>query len=293
MRVHFNCKEKEACEGNESKFVVMNTSEVEALIAEYNLLQLHSVIDYDRFNEYAITHHSTAIEGSTLTENETRLLLEEGITPKGKPLEHSLMVKDHYEALQFVLQHVKNKTVITTGLLTTINAKVMKRTGGIYNTPLGTVDASKGEYRKGNVSAGGSYFIGYDKVPSYTEAFVKKLAQNMAAASTVPQRLELSFAAHFDLVSIHPFYDGNGRTSRLLMNYLQALSGLPLAIIFKEDKADYFNALQSAGKEENLQPFFRFMYNQYTKFLQSEIALYQQMTQQNKPSAGGDLSLFF
>ena len=67
--------------------------ELLALLKNYQDLNLPEVVDYDKFNLYAITHHSTFLEGSTLTEIETQLLLEEGRTPKGKPLAHSLMVK--------------------------------------------------------------------------------------------------------------------------------------------------------------------------------------------------------
>ena len=71
-------------------------NDIEKILTEYRSLNLENIIDFTKFNEYAVTHHSTVIEGSTLTENETRLLLDEGITPKGKPLEHSLMVKNHF-----------------------------------------------------------------------------------------------------------------------------------------------------------------------------------------------------
>src|SRR5688572_10591875 len=129
---------------------------IEKTIATYISLNLDAVIDHQKFSEYALTHHSTALEGSTLTEADTRLLLDEGATPKGKPLEHSLMVKDHYEALQFALSNARAKEPVTVGLIQTIAGKVLKSTGKIYNTPLGNIDSSKGEFRKGNVSAGGS-----------------------------------------------------------------------------------------------------------------------------------------
>ena len=89
------------------------TYDLSKLLAQYNQLNLHEVIDHDKFNDFAIVHHSTSIEGSTLTEVETRLLLDEGITPKGKPLIHSLMVKDHYDALKFVLDSATAKQPIT------------------------------------------------------------------------------------------------------------------------------------------------------------------------------------
>lgn len=268
------------------------------ILAEYQALDLHGVIDHDRFNHYAIVHHSSGIEGSTLTENETRLLLEEGTTPKGKPLEHSLMVKDHFEALKFVLDAAAKKRAPDTAFIQAINAKVMRGTGSIHNTPLGEIDATQGEFRKGNVSAGGSYFIAYDKVPAYTERLAEKLKEELAKANNITAKLRLSFVAHFDLVSIHPFYDGNGRTSRLLMNFIQAYFDLPLAIVYQQDKKDYFDALVSARKNEDTKVFEDFMAKQYQQFMSAEIKQYKKdmsrtllPKKRNRPGKG--LSLFF
>lgn len=66
------------------------------------------------------------------------------------------------------------------------------------------------------VSAGGSYFVNYDKVEPYIKQLVEYLQKEMTSSKTVLEATELSFAAHFDLVSIHPFYDGKGRTSRFI-----------------------------------------------------------------------------
>jgi Fic family protein len=85
---------------------------VEKLVEQYEKYKLSEIIDYDKFNSYAIVHHSSSIEGSTLSEVETRLLLDENLTPKGKPLEHSLMIKDHFAALQFILQEAKDKRTL-------------------------------------------------------------------------------------------------------------------------------------------------------------------------------------
>lgn len=250
---------------------------IEHMIAQYQSYHLDQIIDHEKFNEYAIVHHSTVIEGSTLTENETRLLLDEGLTPKGKPLIHSLMVKDHYEALKFTLLAAAEKRPITVSLIREINACVMKSTGSVYNTPLGQVDASKGEFRKGNVSAGGSYFVNFDKVILYTTRLAESLAEKINSVKTVKEKLDLSFSAHFDLVTIHPFYDGNGRTSRLLMNFIQRYFDLPLAIVYLQDKSDYFTALQDSRSAESLEPFLNFMCGQYEKFLLEEIKQYRKL----------------
>jgi Fic family protein len=270
--------------------------DISILVNRYKELNLQDILDHERFNEYSIVHHSSSIEGSTLTEVETRLLLEEDITPKGKPLIHSLMVKDHYTALRHVLEAAVAKKTITVEFIQHVNALVMKNTGSVNNTVFGEIDASKGMFRKGNVSAGGSYFPNYDKVIPYTTELVKRLDENLPAVKADEEQLKLSFSAHFDLVSIHPFYDGNGRTSRLLMNYIQAYHGLPLAIVFKEDKADYYVALQETRKHENMQIFYSFMFDQYRKHLEQEITSYSQaMSQKTKPKKGkgSGYSLFF
>jgi Fic family protein len=244
---------------------------IEQIIDEYRKLKLHEIIDHDKFNQYAIVHHSTSIEGSTLTETETRLLLDEGLTPKGKPLEHSLMVKDHYTALQFTLESGSGKLPCSAEFIQKINALVMHSTGQLYNTALGQVDASKGEFRKGNVSAGGHYFINYDKVENATKLLSKKIQETITSIVSLKEQLQLSFDAHFELVSIHPFYDGNGRTSRLIMNYIQEYFELPLAIVYKEDRNEYFTALQTARQKEDLAAFRDFMFSQYEKLLGQEI----------------------
>ena len=245
--------------------------QIAILINQYQQLNLSQTIDYDKFNQYAIVHHSATIEGSTLTEVETRLLIEEGITPKGKPLLHSLMVQDHYNALLFILKCITQKQVIDSAFIRTINSHVMKKTGSIYQTVFGELDASQGVFRKGNVSAGNSYFVGYDKVEMLVEKLCLTLREKLLASTTIEEQLLLSFDAHFDLVSIHPFYDGNGRTSRLLMNFIQSVFQLPMAIVFKEDKVDYFEALTASRKAEDLSFFREFMYSQYSKLLSTEI----------------------
>jgi Fic family protein len=270
--------------------------DIPILLNRYKELNLQDVLDHEKFIEYSIVHHSSSIEGSTLTEVETRLLLEEDITPKGKPLMHSLMVKDHYAALRYVVEAATTEKPISVDFIQQINALVMKNTGSVYNTVFGEIDASKGMFRKGNVSAGGSYFPNYDKVVPYTTALVKRLDENLPRVQGEEGQLKLSFPAHFDLVSIHPFYDGNGRTSRLLMNYIQAYHGLPLAIVFKEDKADYYVALQETRKQEDMQIFYAFMFWQYRKHLEQEIASYiQAMSQKAEPKKGkgSGYSLFF
>lgn len=270
---------------------ILDEKNIISLIEKFKSLNLSDNIDFDKFNQYAITHHSTTIEGSTLTEIETRLLLDEGITPKGKPLLHSLMVQDHYKALLFIINSSKQKKIITTEFIQQINAAVMKQTGNIYNTVFGELNAAKGVFRKGNVSAGNAYFVGYEKVEALLKNLCEKINEKLQEKSILEQ-LNIAFDAHFDLVTIHPFYDGNGRTSRLLMNYLQLYFNLPLSIVFKEDKAEYFDALQQTRQQEDINIFKDFMYEQYSKYLQQEIDKFEKINNTDKKK-GNDYSLIF
>ena len=254
------------------------------LLKEYKSLNLSQTTNYDKFSRYSITHHSTSVEGSTLTEIETNLLLDEGLTPKGKPIEHSLMTLDHEDAILFIIENSKTKLLVNAEFIKAINAKVMSKTGSIYNTIFGEIDSSKGLFRKGNVVAGNRYFPNYDKVESLTKKLTTTISEKMKTVSDIQNQLQLSFDAHFDLVSIHPFYDGNGRTSRLLMNYIQLYYNLPMAIVFKEDKVDYINALENSRTQESLQPFRDFMTSQYIKLLSQEIDNYKSINKKNDSS---------
>lgn len=248
---------------------------MESLIIKYKNLGISDVLHYEKFNLISISHHSTKIEGSTLTELETQILLDDGLTPKGKPLNDTLMVMDHFKALHFIIDKARNKATVSTEFVKEINSCVMKSTGGVYNTILGEIDASKGMFRKGNVTAGISYFPNYDKVEKLTSELVIYIKTKMADNLSIDDQLNLSFDAHFNLVSIHPFYDGNGRTSRLLMNYIQAFYDLPLAIVNSEDKQEYIKALIDTREKEDITIFRSFMKNQYEQYLSNEIKKFE------------------
>ena len=270
----------------------MDELRIISLIEKFNSLQLSKNIDFDKFNQYAITHHSTSIEGSTLSETETQLLLDEGITPKGKPLTESLMVVDHFQAFQFILRSALENKKINHDFICEINAEVMKQTGPVYNTAFGEIDSSKGMFRKGNVSAGNAYLVNFDKVVPLVKQLCEELEIKVNEQHSPIEKINWCFDAHFDLVSIHPFYDGNGRTSRLLMNYLQLLFNLPMSIVFKEDKANYFDALIQARKEKKIAIFREFMYSQYEKYLSIEIAKADELNNSSKEK-GNNFSFVF
>lgn len=243
-----------------------------ATISKYEKLKLEEVFNFQKFNLFAITAHSTQLEGSTLTLEETQLFLDENISPGGKPLEHILMVKDHQDAMDFVISEgAKDKLEITPALIQKINAMVMKSSDKIVETVLGKVDCTKGEYRKSSVIAGTSTFPSHTKIDTLIKRLCDDLNNSLIKVSTKESALELSYAAHFHLVSIHPFYDGNGRTSRLLMNLIQQHYKLPLSTVYKEDKLKYFESLKLSRQQESLEPIIDFMSNQHNKFLTEQM----------------------
>ncbi len=117
-----------------------------------------------------------------------------------------------------------------------------------------------------------------------------EIEKKKTANSSIVENLNCCFDAHFDLVTIHPFYDGNGRTNRLLMNYMQIVFNLPMGIVFKEDKAAYFDSLIQTRKLGDIKIFRAFMYAQYQKSLLEEIAKAEAL---NKTSKGNNYSFVF
>ena len=254
----------------------MELQEIENLIQQFQHLS-QGRLDFRKYAFYAITHHSTAIEGSTLTENQVIDLLEYGKTVPDKPFSHHLMAYDHFRALEFVVNEAdgqrKNsaRTQVTISFLQEIAAHVMRGTGGPVNTVIGTYDTSKGDLRLSSVRAGSRSFPDAKKVPNLLKVFCENANAQILTAGTIEQQLQAAFKAHFDLVSIHPFGDGNGRTSRLLMNYIQTLFGLPMSVVFVSDRFPYIEALEKAREAENMTPFYNFMLDQYGKFLELEV----------------------
>lgn len=247
--------------------------EIELLYQKFQKLGISEAVDYEKYYLYSLIAHSTAIEGSTLTEVEAQLLFDEGVVAGGKPLVYHLMNEDLKKAYELVKEEARHKALITPSFLQTLNATLMRTTGNIHNVMGGSFDSSKGEYRLCGVTAGigGRSYMGYQKVPTKVAELCSRLQERINAASTIREQYELSFNAHLNLVTIHPWVDGNGRTSRLLMNYIQFLYNIFLTKIFKEDRDEYILALRQSQEEDCNMPFLAFMANQLKKSLSLEI----------------------
>ena len=251
---------------------------LEQLVTRYRQLGIDNQIDYDKFYLYSLITHSTAIEGSTITELENQIMFDHGVSLKGKSIEEQSMNLDLKVAYENAIEIAKQHKPITIDMLISLSALVMKNTGKEYNTALGNFSSARGELRLLNVTAGvgGRSYMNYSKVPAKLAEFCDQLnaGRVKSATMTVDELYQMSFDAHYNLVTIHPWADGNGRMARLVMNMLQFEFGLIPTKILKEDKEEYIKALVATREEDNLNIFREFMTSMMEQNLQKEIVTY-------------------
>ncbi len=189
---------------------------------------LHEVTieSYNNAFEIEFTHNSTAIEGNTLTIMETKVVLEDGISVGGKALREIYEVVNHKKAFCYVKQCIDEGLPLSEKIVKDIDALVTENiiVGGIY--------------RNEEVVISGASHI----PPARNEMYIQ--IKNFFADLMYKKDLnpiELAAWTHAEFVRIHPFQDGNGRTSRLIMNYqLMSYGFLPISIA-KENRLDYYN----------------------------------------------------
>ncbi len=252
------------------------------LLQQHKELGISEQIDYQKFYLYSIITHSTAIEGSTVTEVEAQLLFDEGITSNKRTMMEQQMNLDLKAAYDYGMQWIKQHEDITIDWLILLASKVMARTGSEYHAASGDFSAAKGELRKLNVTAGlgGKSYMSYLKVPARLAAFCEELNRRRKAidANDIAAIYELSFWAHFELVTIHPWADGNGRTCRLLMNLLQMEFDVLPTKVLKEDKAEYIQALIDTREHEDISIIIDCMTRLHCQHLKADIDHYIEST---------------
>lgn len=229
--------------------------QIEEALKAYMASGVEDQVDYQKFYLYSIVTHSTAIEGSTVTEIENQLLFDEGIAAKGRSLTEQMMNVDLKDAYLHAFRIAAENSTYTPQLLQQLSALVMRRTGSEYSTMAGHFDSSKGEFRLCNVSAGigGRSYLAYNKVSRAVEDFCSWLNEEISKVdkNDIAACYRLSFEAYFRLVTIHPWVDGNGRTTRLVMNMIQRQLELVLSIVRKEDKGEYIQSLVDSRENED------------------------------------------
>lgn len=210
-------------------------------------------------------YNSNAIEGNSLTLGETRSLLLHGLTAAGKPMRDHLDIKGHNEAVFALEDFVRSQYPLTEQFIREMHQLLL---GEPYHTPAQTAGGQPtrklivpGRYKTSpnNVlTATGEmfYFASPEETPSRMTDLVDWYRAEEAAPTLPPVALAAEF--HYRFVRIHPFDDGNGRMSRLLMNLILLRHGYPMTVIKADDRNRYLAALSEADAGEP-EPFLRFI----------------------------------
>lgn len=206
------------------------------------------VTNLDDWFKVELTYTSNAIEGNTLSRQETSLVVEKGLTVSGKTLKEHLEAINHAEALGFIkeLAYKKPQKIIEKDLLQ-IHWLILKKID----------DENAGRYRKIEIKIAGSdlKLPLAVKIPELMEDFFAWLR-----GKNSDHPVKIAADAHLKLVTIHPFTDGNGRTARLLMNLILIQNGYPPALIRKEDRQKYIESIAKAQIKKNLADYYQVIF---------------------------------
>lgn len=236
-----------------------------AALTDHRRAGLTEQVDYKKFYLYSVITHSTAIEGSTLTEDETALLFDQGIIPSGHTKNEIFMNEDLKNAYEISYSLAHAHIPYTPKMLQKLSAAVMKNTGRLFSVAQGSYDERNGDFRLLNVHPSGGNsrsYAGYEKVQMLTQQFCEQLNERrsqLTADSPITDIYNLSYWAHYELVSIHPWSDGNGRMSRLIMNQLQEEFGVLPVKVNSNLKQNYIASLKSSRVENTPEIFYQFM----------------------------------
>jgi Fic family protein len=181
------------------------------------------------------TYNSNSIEGNTLTLRETQMVLQEGITVKGKSLKEHFEAKNHEKAINYLFSIAKDEYQLKSIDILTLHSLVLNMIEEDF----------AGRIRNGGVRISGANFIppNANKVSDLLDELVHFVNTNPLHLNDI----ELATIFHHKFVWIHPFFDGNGRTVRLVMNLLLMRKGFPPAIILYNDRKKYYEALNQAN----------------------------------------------
>lgn len=196
---------------------------------------------YEKDFELTYTHNSTAIEGNTLTLMETKVVLEDGISVGGKALREIYEVVNHKKAYRYIQKCITKGKKLDENIVKDIHQILTENiiAGGIY--------------RNQEVRISGAGHIPPVGTDMYIQ--IKNFYADLEWKEQILNPIEYAAWTHAEFVRIHPFIDGNGRTSRLIMNYqLMSKGFLPISIA-KENRLDYYNALEEYAVNGELKLF--------------------------------------
>lgn len=220
--------------------------------------------EYVKYNEVLFSTHSCAIEGNSFSVDDTRELKEKGLgmIPAGKTLLEAFEMLDHFDAFEHMMQNVQHPLDET--LLKEINRRVTSHTLA-YRAP----DATPGEYTTTDMAAGNTVFGDHEELVARVPRLLESTEQAIVSAATHPMVVAARFHGFYEY--LHPFRDGNGRTGRLMSNYILLRMGHPLLIIPSESRQEYISALRMIRTEATDEHLIRFFFKMAVQRMQAEL----------------------
>ncbi|MDQ3749912.1 MAG: Fic family protein, partial [Acidobacteriota bacterium] len=210
-------------------------------------------------------YHSNNLEGNSLTYGETKALILFGITAQGKPLKDHFEITGHNEAINWILEIVKDETPLTEKFIRELHSLLLKESSyKEAQTPNGKPTRRKievGKYKTlpnhvNTVTGEIFYFATPEETPAKMQELIEWFRKEKEKPDVNPVILAALF--HYRFIRIHPFDDGNGRVARILMNFILIQFGYPPVIIKTEDKENYYAVLRLADADE-LEPFIEYI----------------------------------
>ena len=255
-------------ENNKKAIMAFDTEikEYEAARQQYqtSIINQMNREEYIKYNEVLFSTHSCAIEGNSFSVEDTRELKEKGLgmIPAGKTLFEAFEMLDHFEAFEYMMQNTQHP--IDEELLKEINRRVTRHTLS-YHAP----EAIAGEYTTTDMTAGDTVFGDHKELIARVPKLLESTEEAIVAANVHPMILAARFHGFYEY--LHPFRDGNGRTGRLVSNYILLRMGHPLLIIPSENRKEYIAALRMIRTEATDEHLIRFFFKMATRRMEEEL----------------------
>ena len=220
--------------------------------------------EYIKYNEVLFSTYSCAIEGNSFSVDDTRELKEKGLgmIPAGKTLFEAFEMLDHFEAFEYMMQNTQHP--IDEELLKEINRRVTRHTLS-YHAP----ETIAGEYTTTDMTAGDTVFGDHKELIARVPKLLESTEEAIVAANVHPMILAARFHGFYEY--LHPFRDGNGRTGRLVSNYILLRMGHPLLIIPSENRKEYIAALRMIRTEATDEHLILFFFKMATRRMEEEL----------------------